>query len=146
MAFLFATIFKKSSTDLDLETENDHEDNGKSLNKYYKFQNFKPVRESKHINLISSQVSTDLNESILLKRINPFRMNALDSSHLNQCQLDAARNARIRELRIWQAFKEIGLYFLFMCVLFYVTYTNIGTSAFDYQNSMKKMFNLKEVI
>ena len=42
VAFLFATFFKKSN-DLDIDSENDHEDDGKSLNKYYKPQNYKHV-------------------------------------------------------------------------------------------------------
>lgn len=45
MACLFATVFKRS-TNLDMESENDHEDDGKSLNKYFKFKNYKHVSKS----------------------------------------------------------------------------------------------------
>lgn len=43
VAFIFATFFKKSNK-LDMEAENDHEDDGKSLNKYYRPQNYKHVK------------------------------------------------------------------------------------------------------
>lgn len=51
----------------------------------------------------------------------------------------------MREIRIWQAIQEIAIYIVFIVILFYMTFTNIGDSAYDYQNSMKKMFDLKEV-
>lgn len=59
---------------------------------------------------------------------------------MNFHQLEWARMSRVREVRIWQGVQEIGVYFIFIMVLFYVTYTNIGSSAFDYQNAIKKTF------
>lgn len=58
--------------------------------------------------------------------------------------LEWARSNRIREVRIWQAVREISVYFVFILVLFYVTYTNIGTSAFDYQRAIKSTFAFED--
>ena len=49
-------------------------------------------------------------------------------------------------MRIWQALREIAIYFIFMTILFYINYTNIGQSAFDYNNKLKQMFAINEVI
>lgn len=38
MAFLITRIFKRRRGLTDLDYENDHEDNGKNLNKYWHFQ------------------------------------------------------------------------------------------------------------
>lgn len=49
-------------------------------------------------------------------------------------------------MRIWQAIREISIYAGFILVLFYVTYTNIGKSAFDYQNAMKNTFVISDEV
>ena len=53
---------------------------------------------------------------------------------------------RMREIRIWQAIREIIVYLIFMTILFYINYTNIGASAFDYNNMLKQTFAITEVI
>lgn len=82
----------------------------------------------------------------LLQRINPFKQIGLSYTHMNQCELTEARNARIREVRIWQAVQELSIYILFVILLFYITYSNIGISAFDYQRSMKQIFASDQVV
>lgn len=77
--------------------------------------------------------------------MNPFKFVSLTQMYMNQHELEAARNARIREIRIWQAIREISIYAVFLTILFYITFTNIGNSAYDYQNSMKQMFVMNEV-
>lgn len=71
--------------------------------------------------------------------------NINEVAQLNEHQLHDARASRLREIRIWQAVREITFYIIFISLLFFVTYTNVGTSAFDYRNSMFKTFKLEEV-
>lgn len=64
---------------------------------------------------------------------------------MNANQLDAARRSRIREIRIREFISEIIIYIIFIVLLFFITYTNIGNSAYDYQRIVKNNFGTNEV-
>lgn len=79
-----------------------------------------------------------------LKKLD-FLQNKNDpTAFLNEAELHEARKKRLHELRIKQAIREISLYFCFIFVVFFVSYTNTGTSAYDYQVSLCQRFELPE--
>jgi hypothetical protein len=81
----------------------------------------------------------------ILKKKHDFLQNKNDpTAFLNEAELQEARQKRLHELRIKQAIREISLYFCFIFVVFFVSYTNTGTSAYDYQASLRQRFELPE--
>ncbi|CAF0973552.1 unnamed protein product, partial [Brachionus calyciflorus] len=116
VALFFVLICRKYDESQDSQTDSD--DNGESLNDMYTYSKFK--------------YSSD-------EKIEKFGMSS-DAQILKASELQAAREQRLREVKIWDAVREIVIYFIFLCVLFTVCYTNNGTTSYGYQAMIKKVF------
>lgn len=147
LAIVYVVRRKKTPTNdknFGFEHEYDHEDDGKCLNKYYKHDEVIAAHVS-YTEILLEKIDFVSWLNVRFKALNPIRVFNNESTSLSQHQLIEAKNSRIREVRVWQALSEIAIYLLFILILFYITYTNIGTSAYDYQNALKNMFALSEV-
>lgn len=119
VAFFFVVIFRKYDESLDNELDPD--DKGESLNQMYDYSKFKYLSDGK-----MSKYSTEL-------------------KILKNAELEAARNKRLKEVKVWDALREIIIYVIFLSVLFSVCYTNNGSRAYEYQVMMKKNFEPKVI-
>ncbi|RNA25490.1 polycystin-1-like isoform X2, partial [Brachionus plicatilis] len=117
VAFFFVIIFRKYDESLD--NEQDPDDKGDSLNQLYDYSKFKHSSDQK-MNANSSELK-------ILKNV----------------ELEAARKRRLREVKVWDALREIVIYFVFLCILFSVCYTNNGSQPYQYQKMVKKIFEPK---
>lgn len=142
IAFIVYNVTKKKRKEIS-EFSYDYEDDGRSLNKYFKTNDLDDV--------IFRSLRKIANDSMLkifnffLKKMNPFKIKHLDGYYLSENEIKEARDYRIREIRIWKAIKEIAVYLVFISVLFFVVYSNNGQSAFGYQMTMRNNFDLSTV-
>ena len=109
-------VFRKYDENQDNQLDPD--DDGKSLNSMYKYSKFKFFSD--------------------LRLGNYSEMNSL-----REAELEEARKQRLKEIQILEAFREIIIYTLFLCVLFTVCYTNNGTNPYNYQEKIKRVFEPK---
>jgi hypothetical protein len=112
LAVLLVLIFRRYDDKSDFEM--DHEDDGRSLNK--KWHN---IEQNKEL------FGTEANIKSL--------------SLLEQAELEEARRARLKKVRMMKALQEIVIYLIFLASLFIVAYSNYGISSYNYQRTIKNM-------
>jgi len=54
--------------------------------------------------------------------------------------LEEARKQRVKEMKMEAILKEIGIYFFFVLILFFLSYQQRDTRSFLYTENMKSMF------
>ena len=66
---------------------------------------------------------------------------------LNDVEVEAARENRLKEIKMWEIIREILAYVLFLFVLYVVSFANLNSYSYNYQKNMQNMFvssNLKQ--
>jgi hypothetical protein len=114
LALLLVLIFRRYDDKSDFEM--DHEDDGRSMNINTKWHNLEQNKEL---------FGTEANIKSL--------------SLLEQAELEEARRARLKKVRMMKALQEIVIYLIFLASLFIVTYSNYGISSYNYQRTIKNM-------
>lgn len=119
VAFFFVILFRKYDESLDNELDPD--DKGESLNQMYNYSKFKYLSDGK-INKYSTELKI-----------------------LKNTELEAARTKRLKEVKVWDALREIVIYIIFLSILFSVCYSNNGSRAYEYQVMVRKIFEPKVI-
>ena len=112
-------VFRKYDENQDNQLDPD--DDGNSLNTMYQNSKFKFLSNWKLGNYSAEQNAK------------------------KEAQLERARQARINELKVLGATREIIIYLVFLLVLFIVCYSNYGTNPYNYQEKIKRVFEPKVI-
>ena len=59
---------------------------------------------------------------------------------LNDVEVEAARENRLKEIKMWEIIREILAYVLFLFVLYVVSFANLNSYSYNYQKNMQNMF------
>ena len=59
---------------------------------------------------------------------------------LKEDRVDELRENRLIEIKIWNLVRETIFYFMFIWVLYVVSYSNLNVNTFRYQENMINMF------
>ncbi len=59
---------------------------------------------------------------------------------LKEDKIKELRENRLIEIKIWSLAKEIFFYFMFIWVLYVVSYSNLNINTFEYKENMRHMF------
>lgn len=62
---------------------------------------------------------------------------------MNDTELADYRKKKEKEKKIWSSMREIILYLMFIWLIFLVSYSKTDINSFNYQNTLKNLFNLK---
>ena len=65
----------------------------------------------------------------------PNRVNRLDES-----EVAYARQERLKEVQMWSIIREFVLYFIFLSLIFIITYSNHDENSFLQVNHLQKYF------
>ena len=63
-----------------------------------------------------------------------------DAKNVNKFDLELHKKVRIMDKKLNEILKEIGIYFLFLFVLYYVSFTNLSNSAYTYNKLFHSTF------
>jgi hypothetical protein len=59
--------------------------------------------------------------------------------------VDEIKEYRLREIQMWETFRDILSYLVFLLVLYVVSYSNLNTNTYKYQQNLKNMFVAKDL-
>ena len=63
-----------------------------------------------------------------------------DAKNLNKFDLELQKKVRIMDKKLNEILKEIGIYFLFLFILYYVSFSNLSNSAYTYNKLFDSTF------
>ena len=66
-------------------------------------------------------------------------------SPLKENEVDEIKEYRLREIQMWETFREIFSYLMFLWILYVVSYSNLNLNTYKYQQNMKDMFVSKDL-
>lgn len=84
--------------------------------------------------------------NLFLKTIRSFNYQFMDENeYLNNHINDVLNNEVLKKLRLWdkrfnEILKEIGIFCIFLFILFIVSFSNLSNSSFNYNQSFKSTF------
>ena len=59
---------------------------------------------------------------------------------LNDAEIEAARERRLKEIKMWEILREIISYVLFLWVLYIISFSSLNSNCFLFQKHIKKEF------
>ena len=63
-----------------------------------------------------------------------------ETQKLDDSNLEEHKHLRIMNKKLNEILKEIGIYLIFLAILYYVSFTNLSNSAFTYNRLFKNTF------
>ncbi|XP_077869620.1 polycystin-1-like protein 2 [Saccoglossus kowalevskii] len=66
-------------------------------------------------------------------------LNAIKYQPPDSCKLEAAREQRLKELKMWEISREILFYFFFVIILLIIAYGNRDLRSYDLQNNIRNL-------
>lgn len=58
----------------------------------------------------------------------------------DQKALEAAREQRLKEIKMWAVIREILFYAFFLWILMVISYKSVSTDSYNYKHNMEKVF------
>ena len=59
---------------------------------------------------------------------------------LNEFEVEEAKERRLKEIKMWEIFREILAYVMFLLVLYVVSFANMNSNSYTFQKSIQNIF------